>query len=250
MEITEDIFYKKIKEYNAGSDYTPLKIVFDIGSPVYLNSPYLHLDSVLAYLCLRDALDDYFYILPTEKIIDISQLDIPLKKTEDIYHSSIGFYSNIYQLKTDKVYKRFTDKETYHLSNKHKKGKILINRGHFKDFIIQMPTIITDKIIFYCNGDKKELERLLSHLRNIGKKTSIGGGKINNIKITETLTDYSFFKDETVMRPIPCNMKLPLVEGMVFQKATYKPPYWNKHNATMCYMPPNQIKETIHAENI
>lgn len=246
MEITPKIFYDKIAEYNTGSDYAPLKIVMSITSPLYLNNPFLHLDSIISYLCLRDALDDYFYILPTEEIIDISKLDLPLKKTDDVYHSSIGVYSNIYQLKTDKVYKRFTDKETYHLTKEQQKGRIHINRGHFKDFMIQLPTVITDEILFYCNGDKKELKRLFKHLQNIGKKTSIGGGKISNIHVTETDTDYSFFKDNEVMRPIPCNMKLPLVEGMVFQKATYKPPYWDKNNVAMCYVPRNPIKESIN----
>lgn len=245
MEITEDIFTSKIKEYTTSSQYTPLQITMTIRPPLYLNNPWLHFDSILSYLCLRDALDDLFYILPTEKAIDISGLDIPLKKTRDIYHSSIGIFRDIQLLKTDKIYKRFTDKETYHLTPRHQKGRIHINRGHYKDFIINMPMLITDKVTFYCNGDKKEIKRLLSHLRNIGKKTSIGGGKITNIKITETPEDYSFFKDNNIMRPIPADMNIPLTEGMTFAKATYKPPYWDKNNKTMCYIPPNQIKEAI-----
>ena len=107
MEITEDIFTSKIKEYTTSSQYTPLQITMTIRPPLYLNNPWLHFDSILSYLCLRDALDDLFYILPTEKAIDISGLDIPLKKTRDIYHSSIGIFQDIQLLKTDKIYKRF-----------------------------------------------------------------------------------------------------------------------------------------------
>lgn len=245
MEIDNSIFDEKINEYTTGCNYTPLKIVFNIASPLYLTSPWLHFDSILSYLCFRDALGDLFYILPTDEIIDTSQMDLPLKKTNDVYHASIGIYDNIYTLKTDKVYKRFTDKETYHLTRKQQKGRIKINQGHFKDFIILLPTVITDKITFYCNGDKKEITRLLSHLHNIGKKSSIGGGRIHSINITEIEEDYSFFKDNQVMRTIPVTMKLPLVEGMTFQQATYKPPYWDKKEKVMCYVPPNQIKQNI-----
>ena len=47
------------------------------------------------------------------------------------------------------------------------------------------------------------------------------------------------------MRAIPSSFKLPILPGMTFQKATYKPPYWDSTKATMCIVPRNQIKEVI-----
>ena len=240
MEIKKQIM-QKILDYETGCNYSSLEIVMDVIPPIYITSPWLHLDSILSYLCLRDALDDLFYCLPTEEIIDISLLDIPLKKTADVYHSSVGIFSNP-KLYKDTIYKRFTDKETHKLTRKQQTGRIKTNQGHFKDFMINLPIIITDTITFYCNGDKKELERLLSHLTSIGKKTSIGSGRIRNITITETNEDYSFFKDNCIMRPIPATMDVPVFEGMIFQKQPYKPPYWDKNNVCMCIVPENQIK--------
>lgn len=240
MEIKKQIM-QKILDYETGCNYSSLEIVMDVIPPIYITSPWLHLDSILSYLCLRDALDDLFYCLPTEEIIDISLLDIPLKKTADVYHSSVGIFSNP-KLYKDTIYKRFTDKETHKLTRKQQTGRIKTNQGHFKDFMINLPIIITDTITFYCNGDKKELERLLSHLTSIGKKTSIGGGRIRNITITETNEDYSFFKENHIMRPIPATMDVPVFEGMIFQQQPYKPPYWDKNNVCMCIVPENQIK--------
>lgn len=240
MEIKKQIM-QKILDYETGCNYSSLEIVMDVIPPIYITSPWLHLDSILSYLCLRDALDDLFYCLPTEEIIDISLLDIPLKKTADVYHSSVGIFSNP-KLYKDTIYKRFTDKETHKLTRKQQTGRIKTNQGHFKDFMINLPIIITDTITFYCNGDKKELERLLSHLTSIGKKTSIGSGRIRNITITETNEDYSFFKENHIMRPIPATMDVPVFEGMIFQKQPYKPPYWDKNNVCMCIVPENQIK--------
>ena len=67
----------------------------------------------------------------------------------------------------------------------------------------------------------------------------------NKITITETDEDCSFFKDGNIMRAIPSSFKLPILPGMTFQKATYKPPYWDSTKATMCIVPKNQIKEVI-----
>lgn len=241
MEIKKQII-QRILDYETGDDYTPLKIVMDVIPPIYIASPWLHLDSILSYLCLRDALGDLFYCMPTEETIDVSLLNLPLKRTSDVYHSSVGIYTDNVKLYRDTIYKRFTDKETHKLTHRQQKGRIKTNQGHFKDFMINLPIIITDTITFYCNGDKKELERLLSHLTSIGKKTSIGGGRIRNITITETNEDYSFFKENHIMRPIPATMDVPVFESMIFQKQPYKPPYWDKNNVCMCIVPENQIK--------
>ena len=241
MEIKKQII-QRILDYETGDDYTPLQIVMDVIPPIYITSPWPHLDSILSYLCLRDALGDLFYCMPTEETIDVSLLNLPLKRTNDVYHSSVGIYANNVKLYRDTIYKRFTDKETHKLTHRQQKGRIKTNQGHFKDFMINLPIIITDTITFYCNGDKKELERLLSHLTSIGKKTSIGGGRIRNITITETNEDYSFFKDNCIMRPIPATMDVPVFEGMIFQQQPYKPPYWDKNNVCMCIVPENQIK--------
>lgn len=244
MEIENEII-KRISNYGGEYTYNPLKISMDILPPLYINSPWLHFDSILSYLCIRDALDEVFYYLPTEKIIDISKLKIPLKKTEDIYHSSVGIYSDNLKLYRDILYKRFTDKQTYKLTKRQQKGRIPINRGHFKDFMINMPILITDNITFYANGDKNEIKKLLSNLKHLGKKTSIGSGQITKIKIKKIEEDYSFFKDNNIMRPIPVKIKLPIIEGMRFEKQPYKPPYWDKNNISMCYVPRNQILEVI-----
>ena len=243
MEINE--IEKMIKEYNSSDDYVPLEINLKVTPPIYLNNPFIHLDSLISYLCLREALDDLFYNLPTEKTINTSELDLPIKQTNGVYHASIGIYGENIRLYRDKLYKRFTDKQTYKLTKKQQKGKIKINQGHFKDFMINMPMLITNEITFYANADKKEMTRLLKHLTHIGKKTSIGSGRVNKINIKETSEDYSFFKDNKIMRTIPVSFKLPIIQGMTFQKATYKPPYWDSTKATMCIVPRNQIKEAI-----
>lgn len=249
MEIKE--IRKRIEEYNIGCDYTPLKINFKVSSPIYLNNPFIHLDSIISYLCFREALGELFYNLPTEKTINTSNLKLPIKQTNDVYHASIGIYKYPLRLYVDKLYKRFTDKETYKLTHKQQKGRIKTNQGHFKDFMINMPMLITNEINFYTNADKKEIKRLLHHLTHIGKKTSIGSGRIHKIIIEETSEDYSFFKDNKIMRTIPTSFKLPVIPGMTFQKASYKPPYWDKNNVTMCIVPQNQIKEVIlNGENI
>lgn len=239
IQIEQEI-KKRILSYEIGNDYQPLQIEVEIKPPLYLSNPYIYLDGILSYLCMRDALGDYFWNLDSKEVVDISPLQLPFKKTDDVWHASIGIM-NKPVLKKDTIYKRFTDKEIDKLNVK-KQSKIRTNAGYFKDFMINQPLIITDKVKFYCNGDKKELTRLLDNLDHLGKKTSIGGGYIKNTKITPTNEDYSFFKDNTILKPLPAKLDvLPPREGDVWLRCTYKPPYWDNTNVTLCRRPPNQL---------
>lgn len=232
----------KIDDYTVGHDYQPIKVSMSIRPPLYLANPWIYLDGILSYLCLRDALGEDYWSLPSDQIVDISHLDIPLKKTDDIYHTSVSILNHPV-LKKDTIYKRFTDKESYHLSEKQRQGKIRTNAGHYKDFMINLPLIVTDNVTWYCNGDKKELQRLLKHIHYIGKKTSIGGGYVKKISITETEADYSFYKDGYILKQIPGKLKvnIPVTPGSNWSRCTYKPPYWDNSKVTLCRMPPNQL---------
>ncbi|RAP49678.1 MAG: hypothetical protein BZ138_07445 [Methanosphaera sp. rholeuAM270] len=232
-----------LQDYECGTDFTPLCVEVSIRPPLFTTNPWIYLDGILSYLCMRDALGEEYYSLPSHETVDISCLQLPLKKTDDVYHASVGVMNNPV-LKRNTFYKRFTDKETHHLIPKQRKGRIRTNSGHFKDFMINMPMIITNKVTFYCCGDKKEITRLLGNLTHLGKKTSIGGGHIKEIHIHETEVDYSFYKDGNIMKPLPSHIDpLPVTQKTTWRNMTYKPPYWEMQNAKLCRAPKNQLTE-------
>jgi CRISPR type IV-associated protein Csf3 len=241
MEIME-----KLGAYTSEHDYAPLKICMKLKSPLYLNTPWINLDSIINMLCFRDALGEDFYNLPTNKTIRYDDLDTPLKKTDDVFHASVGKF-NPEKVFIDTMFKRFTDKEAHKLSSKGNRSKVRVNSGYFKDYIIQLPAVLTEEIIFYCCADKDNLKYLLNNLKQLGKKTSIGGGRIQKIIYTDTEVDYSFYKDEEIMRSIPFKLikHFPMIPGTTGSIQNYKPPYWDKSNVTMCLTPPNQLKEVL-----
>ena len=249
MEVNEmyNDYKRLFLEYECGTDYTPLCVSLSIRPPLFMANPWIFFDGIISYLCMREALGEEYWTLPTHETVDTSLLRLPLKQTSDIYHASIGILHKPV-LKKNTIYKRFTDKETYHLNKKQQTGKIRTNAGHFKDFMINLPLVVTDKVHFYCNGDKKDIKRLLGNLTRIGKKTSIGGGHIKQVNIQETDKDYSFYKDGYCLKPLPNHVDvLPVQPGDKWQRCTYKPPYWESNNTRLCRVPPNQL---IGEENI
>ena len=67
--------------------------------------------------------------------------------------------------------------------------------GRYKQHKVEFELIYTDKITYYLNGDYEYIEKLLQHLNFVGKKTSIGWGKIFSIEMEELKEDFSLFKN-------------------------------------------------------
>jgi CRISPR type IV-associated protein Csf3 len=173
-------------------------------------------------------------------------MQLPLKRTEDVYHASVGIYHEP-KTKLTRIYKRFED---YYLQfhPKLEKRKYNIGSGHFRNHMLNYPILITKRVTFYGCGDINTIDKLLGHLTHLGKKSAIGAGRIRSYKIKEAGADYSFYKENHgVMRPIPTSLNVPLPkeEGQVWMRMTYKPPYWDQRHATLCWAPKNQIGEAL-----
>jgi CRISPR type IV-associated protein Csf3 len=231
----------KLRNHKYNNDYEPLRVDVRIIPPFYTTSPWIFFDGIVSYLCMRDVLGESFWSLPSDHVVNLENLDIPLEHTKDVYHASVGILDNPVLKKTT-VFKRFTDYEVNTLDDSVNKGRLRTNSGYYKDAMINLPAVVTDNITFYCKGDKQELTRLLKHLQYVGKKTAYGGGEVKDISITSINEDYSFLKEGKVMRPIPVGViDVPVVPGRSWRKCTYKSPYWDGSQSRMCVVPENQL---------
>lgn len=233
----------RINTYEGShGDHTPFRAEFKVKPPIFTGNAWIFLDGIIQHLCTREALGEDFYDIPTNHLFDFDSMNLPLRRTMDVYHASVGIY-RAPKLRTSRIYKRFED---YFIENHpellHKSYNI--GSGHYKNHMITYPLIVTDTVQFYGCGDTAEVRRLLSHLTHLGKKTGIGGGKILKLSVEETEADHSFYHDDYgVMRPIPTRLKtpIPVEAGQVIMRMAYKPPYWDKRNIDLCIAPKNQL---------
>jgi len=228
---------QKLKGYEVMQEFEPLKIEFKMTSPIMLGHPFIHLDGLILHLLYRNILDDDYYCLPSKKPIDFSKyVKAPLKQTEDVYHASVSFFDTDTKFATT-IYKRFCTEYLELLQTK--KQKILKGSGFFRDYMMKMVYIPAKVIFFHVCGNKTEIERLLQHVVNLGKKTAYGFGRVKSLYVEETEADYSLVKDGLAMRPIPVRM---LMEAKTKVMLAYKPPYWDKRNVELCAFPGAMIK--------
>lgn len=203
--------------------HTPIKITIYLenGHCKLSNMPF---DSILAKLYFQEEINndtfdgDYYKQLPF------------LKMSDGVYHTSKPFYE-INHISNETIIKSF-DLDLYlELQGDMGNASTITNNssGRYKQHKVEFELINTDKITYYVNGDYEYIENLLQNLNFIGKKTSIGWGKIFSIEMEELKEDYSLFKDNIPSRHLP---DIPKYKSKNVYKVNIPltPPYWRACN--------------------
>lgn len=203
--------------------FTPMMIT------IYLENGYCKLsnmpfDSILAKLYFQQEINngtfdgDYYKMLPF------------LKMSDGIYHTSKPFYE-ISHIANETIIKSFNIDLYLELKGDMTNAPTITNNrsGRYKQHKVEFELVYTDKIIYYLNGDYEYIEKLLQNLNFIGKKTSIGWGKIFSIEMEELKEDYSLFKDGKASRHLPDIPKYNNT-NMYRLNIPLTPPYWRSCN--------------------
>jgi CRISPR type IV-associated protein Csf3 len=117
--------------------------------------------------------------------------------------------------------------------------KLVINkgRGHERAFSEENILVNASYVKFYAMGDPYEVGRLLGYITHLGSRRNIGGGKIYSVEISRAREDYGVIgPSEHPTRPVPVDE----IKGSPLwfkTQATYKAPYWDVRETTLCYMP-------------
>jgi len=191
-----------------------------------------HGDSLIAVQLMHELLGDHFHDLPAKQPWPISDwLALPLRRTGDVSHSSVGLLDNDL-LKTTTLYKRFAEDDRLRL----KMTKVRKGSGKFRDFMMKMPYSTTKTVTFHMNGDLGEVRRVLSTVAHLGKKAAIGGGEVVGLEVSAIDEDRSLVADGKAAREIPCEM-LKSYDPSYMMRRAYKFPYWDLGNVALCIAP-------------
>lgn len=163
-----------------------------------------------------------------------------LKKSDGIYHSSCPIYK-INALSNEFITKRL-DVDLLKELGEEKLSKAVFDSssGRYKNWFENFEVQCIDEVYFYVNGNYDVLCDLLSNLRYIGKKSSLGFGKVIKIVVEETKEDYSLVKNNEATRYLPNIEKYKNLNSIVKRKMYMTHPYWNCGNGRdkeICIVP-------------
>lgn len=221
----------RLAAYEPPSDFVPLQVEFQLATPLIMGYPWIFGDALLARLLMQEILEDDFYNLPAKSPLPVWQyLRLPVAKTGEIYHASASILDTD-EKHTLTLYKRF-----HEAADLKTKSRIRMNSGQMRNFMLKFPYSASRTVKFNFLGNDKEIVRLLSNVRHIGKKREVGGGEVASMKVTRLQKDESVTKDGVAMRSIPSNMLKSFSDIHVILMA-YRFPSWANENITLCVAP-------------
>lgn len=202
-----------------------LKITFDLdGAGLHYNphSP-IHLDDIIAWT-LAPILLPKEHRNPARDQPPV-EFDLPIMRTKyngiELYKASALLPVGNAQYDLVHWRKKFnTDRIN------HTKGSPNLQNGVYREYNQPLPLLLVNHLEAYVESTRREMRRLLSQVRYLGKKRSQGFGKIANIDIIEIYQDFSLFREGKAMRYLPDSKGSKLVR--------VKPPYWNITNRIRC----------------
>jgi hypothetical protein len=206
----------------------PIAVRATVASAVALPGYAIALDSLLmAAVATRDDLPPLGF---REKV----EFAIPLAKERGIYLASLGLFEHeAYERRF--LTKRFPLAEAQAFGDA-KLKRVNMSAGLCKNYRIPMETIHlhNDAMTWFAIGDLDVVRDLLSWVHYLGKKRSVGLGRVQQwvVEECEQWDGFPVLRDGRPLRPLPLDW--PGLKEYRVERRVLSPPYWERWRDEPC----------------
>jgi hypothetical protein len=208
-----------------------LTIVAELQTPIITGGGYMTFDALLAGV-LFDQLQD----------VEAAHEAVPIKSTDGLFHASAAFYDPIEVGRTSFVANLRADHSLdADLFPRKKDGSIYkklgrLKRQHYGAVMNTYDCITTDRIEWFVEGDKEDIEPLTADIHFIGKRRASGFGEIKKwlVEPGELAGLMGLMKEP--LRPIPVE-RFTGDTSAIKADTGWRPAYWHPTNRAICYVP-------------
>lgn len=221
----------------------PFRLSIHLATPVSLQHPWLHLDSIVRHL-----IDDRTYGRDAELTWDDEMRGNRNKAMRDAGTMVFRDVLDRYQADGDWLscasVSEFSPADTpygtlqyfkrFQAERFPGKGKINLSSDHYRTWMLKTIYLPCRTVTFYGRGRIGLLRDLLNDMTHLGNDTRIGWGEIAEWRLTPMQADWSLVRDGVAMRPIPTRM---LREWDDEAWLTWHAPYWDRRKVEPCAPP-------------
>ena len=217
--------------------FEPLRVRATLRTQV-VSDQYLPLDAVLYYHAVRREFGEQDVSIPGRGVeVEYGKIVLPLlkknvKQRDWYYCASFAQWPAETREATQHYAKRFDGQHSDLVNFQGKVGRVLTERGQFKNLFNKLYYRHALHVDWYVNGDRAELEALLRFCTHLGKKTSQGWGRVIRWEVEPMADDWSCkLPDGNLARALPLqNNKTGVLYGV-------RPSYWLPKHQFQCVMP-------------
>lgn len=222
--------------------FEPLKITAKLQTPVCFND-FLRFDNILSGAKAKDILKETYYSKrdmygKIELVIETLSKFLKFNEELQVFHASCATDGKEFVTAYSKRWNSGKDRCVKFKG----KGRQEIDtlRGFYKAYRNPLVYHSIPEIVFYANGDKNEIERLLNeNIAYIGKKASQGYGRVKQWSVEVIDEDKSIFNNGKLMRFVDIDKfyecKYPVDDSFyTTETATIPPAYRTETHLCFC----------------
>jgi hypothetical protein len=207
-----------------------LLITAELASPIIIGGGFMTFDALLASI-----------VFETTEDLEQAHNGLPLHRSGELFHASAAImFPDAKQDQTFSASMRWDHDFSPDVFKKTSKGKLrkvsAKRKRDFGNIFNTYKSFVAPEILWYCEGDRSEIERLLANVEFIGKRRGSGFGQVKNWRVEPGEYDGLLGLNNNPLRPIP----EVLYEGndsALKIEASWKPPYWEPAHRAICYVP-------------
>lgn len=228
---------------NFPSDGTPFRLTFDMATPLSLNHPWVHLDSIVRHL-----VDERTYGadagLAWDAVMRGNRRQAMRRAGTDRFTQALARYQAAGEWLSCASVSHFDPVETSYETIRYFKrfeadrfpgrGKVNLSSAHYRTWMLQTVYLPVETVTFYGRGPIGQVRDLLGDLTHLGNDTRIGWGLIADWRIEAISDDWSLVREGVAQRPIPTRMLAAWDDEAWL---TWHAPYWDRRHVEPCAPP-------------
>ncbi len=211
----------------------PLRIEWDIATPVVADDAMLHLDGMLAWAAADIAIEDG---IPPDEAVANLPLEKQVRGDDWVWKASAvefmreGMPQNlVYRRSVDFGRMRDMHREIGGFEYRRKNAELAyVCKGVSKRWQLQTATVWARHAVAWCVGDPEQVRKLLGRLHYLGKLARLGCGRVAKVSVTEDEAALKRWK----WRHLPWRE-----DGYVPIEGCTSPPYWRRDQTRACWRP-------------
>jgi len=214
---------------------TPLRVQAILDGPVYVPGQPPALDALLAAaVAMRDG-------LPPPSVGGVTPIEVPIQRSPcGRFHLATVAHYRVEARELRHTNRRFPIAEAQALGNR-KLRRISLSGGPTRSYRIpyDVKYLSGDTMTWWCIGNGEEVSKLLEYIQYIGKKRSVGCGRVRAWSVHPCEPwgpGFPVVRDGRPLRPLPLDWPgLDADAERAMAVLTY--PYWERHREEMLAVP-------------
>jgi hypothetical protein len=213
------------------------EVLVRLASPISLNHPWLHLDSLLSHLAVQRVAGRGQYNRPTKAVESYCSEDLGpyahVLSRSWIPQGSISYFGPVEKLASLQFFKRFEDRGFP------ARRKIAMGFGHYRAWMMRVVYAPVEWARFWGRGDMHMAADLLQDLTHLGNKCRAGWGQVASVEVTPSDEGRAVVWQGQAMRPIPIRYCRSWSDAVPL---AWRTPYWSPGNVEMCVPPGAEVE--------